>query len=529
MTLPDSQPWYARPRARAWLAAAAVGLFVFALGAATDVGLGDESHHFRKASLFLEAGRRLTCDPAYGPVVPPGWPYYDGALWHAGLAILWWLTGTRSVLAAQAYQAAWVILLLGCAWEAGRALGGNRAAWWTLLAAAMPCVLFFGVLFYVEVAMMAFLALAAALAIRQHPLWSGLAFGLAFLVKPNVFLIWPAWFLGVLIAAGPGWRGRIVRGLLATLGTLVVAPDLAWRHVHLGTTGVVYLSLSGGDPSIPADVRAMLLARGPETFYAPSSFWNPADLAMFLGVPAGVGLVLSLVRVRRLGRPVQVLWLLVAMFLAAWFALMASDRVSEVRYLMPLFVVFILLAGLALADACAASKRPATARPVAVPGWAAVLVALAVVQALAVGGFALQKRRIDPAFLAAVRAVGRLEVHRPPGFVLCPEAMVMMYGGRPILWAAVNPGPFFFVWSPEKQWRILDYFGVAYIVVPRARVYDDAEVKHTGGFPKSYVDRLPGLPYVEREPAIDRGGLLVYRVRPLETARPPPSPAPPGT
>ncbi len=407
----------------------------------------------------------------------------------------------------------------------------------------MPCVLFFGVLLYVEVAMMAFLALAAALAIRRHPLGSGLAFGLAFLVKPTVFLIWPAWFLGVLIAAGPGWRGRIMPGLLATLGTaLVVVPDLAWRHVHLGTTGVVYLSLSGGDPSIPADVRAMLLARGPETFYAPSSFWFLShrmtslgvpttfrdttvravawalDLATFLGVPAAVGLVLSLVRVRRLGRPVQALWLLAAVFLTAWFALMASDRVSEVRYLMPLFVVLILVAGLALADACAASKQ-----------WAAVLVALAAVQALTVGGFALQKRRIDPAFLAAVRAVGRLEVRRPPGFVLCPEAMVMMYGGRPILWAAVNPGPFFFVWSPEKQWRILDYFGVAYIVVPRARVYDDTEAKHTGGFPKSYVDRLPGLPYVEREPVIDRGGLVVYRVRPLETARPPLSPARPGT
>lgn len=499
-----------RPRLWAWLAAAVVGLGVFAVGIASDLSLGDESHHFRKAALFLDAGTRLTHDPVYGPVVPPGIPYYDGALWHGGLALLWWILGTRSVVVAQAYQAAWVVLLIGMAWEAGRTLGGDRAAWWSLLAATLPCALFFGVLLYVEVAMMALLMLAAVLAVRRHVFWSGIAFGLAFLVKPTVIMVGPAWGLGVLLLAARGWRGRIVHGLLAGLGAaLVVLPDLGWRHVHLGTVGVVFLSRSGGDPSVPEAVRAMLLEKGPETFYEPSSLWNPVDVGMFLGAILVLGLVLSLLRIRRLGRATRALWLLASVFLAVRFSLLLSSTISDVRYVMPVFAVLILIAGLSLADVFAARK-----------GWAAVLVALAVVQALTVGAFALHKRRVSPAFLEAIREVRRLEVRRPPGFVLCPEPVVTTYGEKPILWSAVNPGPFFFNWSPEKQRRLLDHFGVEYIAVPRARVYDDARVRHTGGFPKSYVDRLPGLPYVDPAPVIDRGGLVVYRVRP-EVPSPP--------
>ena len=37
-----------------------------------------------------------------------------------------------------------------------------------------------------------------------------------------------------------------------------------------------------------------------------------------------------------------------------------------------------------------------------------------------------------------------------------------------------------------------------YIVIDKSRIYDDTVVKHFGGYPKSFVERLPTLPFVEK-------------------------------
>lgn len=494
-----------RPGVLAWIVAAGVGLVVLAVGVATDLSVGDENYHFRKAVQFYDAGSRLTCDPDYGPTVPPGFRFYDGALWPGGLALLWGLTG-KSVLMAQAYQAAWVVLLVGCAWSAGRALGGDRVGWWSLLAAAtMPAFLSFGILLYVEVAMVALLAVATALVLRRHPFWAGIAFGLAFLAKPTVFLLSPAFFLGVILVGGRGWRGWLLAGVLAGLGTaIVVLPDLWWRQVHLGTIGVVYLGQSGGDPTVPEAIRAMLREKMPETFYVPTTIFDPIDLVMYLGGPAIMGLALGLVRLKRPGWKLGGLWLVLVAFLAVHVALLRWTGMTEVRYAMPGFGLVALIAAMALASTL--EKRR----------WAAILiVALAIAQAAATIGVVAWTRRVPPDMRDAMAEIGRLEVRRPPGFVINPELRLTTYSGRPILWAAINPGPFFFSWMPEKQWFILDYYGVEYFVIPRGRVYDDSKAKHTGGFPESFVRHLPEMPYVDPTPVLDRGGLLVYRVRPM--------------
>ena len=90
---------------------------------------------------------------------------------------------------------------------------------------------------------------------------------------------------------------------------------------------------------------------------------------------------------------------------------------------------------------------------------------------------------------AAVKAAQ--PTRRAPGFVVCPDAVVSTYSGKPILWAAINPGPFFFTWPSEKQWFLLDYCGVQYIAVPRSRIDDDTAAKHTGGYPRNFVEAPP--------------------------------------
>ncbi len=495
----------ARPAACAWLAAVLVGAAVFAVGALTDLSVGDENYHVRKAANFAREGRRLTHDPDYGPTVPPGIPYYDGPLWHGLLAAVWQVTGP-SVRVAQAYQAVWVVLFVGLAWTAGRHLGGPSAGGWSALAAAtLPVTLFFGVVLYVEAAMLALLAGCVVLLLRRRAGLAGLAFGAAFLTRPPVAVAYPAFLVGCLLLDEPAWPKRLLKALLGSLGAaLLVVPDLVWRQVNLGTIGVVYLTRSGGEPHVPDAIRRMLLEEGPEMFYWATSVLNPADVLMHLGLVVLGGAGLSLVVVRRLGRPARALWAVAGAFLVPQAVIMIVNRFPDVRYLMPVFPILVLLAGWAVSAVVGRGRKPLLA---------ALVILLAVAQAGSVVAFVSGRRQVAPEAMEAMRHLGRLPVRRPPGFVVCPEASVTTYSGRPILWSAINPGAFFFRWSPEKQWKLLDHYGVEFIAVPHHRVYDDTETKHTGGFPRSYVRRLPELPYIDDGSVVDRGGLTVYRLR----------------
>lgn len=487
----------------AWLVAAMVGLLVLAAGAASDLSLGDENYHFRKAALFAEYGCRLAYDPAYGPHVPPGIPYYDGWAWHAGLALLWRMLG-QSVLVAQAYQAAWLVFLIGCAYMAGAALGGPRAGWGSLLAAAtMPASLFFSAVLYTETAMLALLMAGIWLAARRRNLLGGLVFGLAFLVRPTVVMVFPAFLLAAVFLEGAGWRRRLRDALVLGLGAaLLILPDLWWRYEHLGTVGVVFMSLSGGDSGIPAVIREMLREKGPATFYWSTSILNPLDVVMYVGPVILFGLGLALARLRRGPRHRRVLWLALAVFAAAEGVLLLRRGVLDVRYAMAGFFLLVLIAGLALAD-LTPGRRLAVR----------LFVAAAILQGATVLGGVLWMRHLPPDAVREMRELGGLPDRRAPGFVVCPDAVVSTYSGKPILWAAINPGPFFFTWPSEKQWFLLDYYGVQYIAVPRSRIYDDTAAKHTGGYPRSFVEALPRMPYVDPFPVIDGPWMIVYRVK----------------
>jgi len=482
------------------------GVVAFAAGAATDLSLGDENYHFHKAVEFFQAGGRTAYASDYGPIVPPGIRYYDGPLWAWGLAWLWQLTG-RSVVAAQAYQALWFALIAGFAWMAGKRLGGPAAGWWALLlAATMPAILLFGgILLYVEGAMVALLMLSAMLLLSGRTLLAGAAFGLAFLVKPSVAIAFPALVTAAALATDAPWRRRLAAAAWAGIGVAaLVLPDLWWRHVH--DMGIIsgYLIKMGSTSTVPAHVMAMWLEPGPGVHYQTTTLLNPLDVLTHLGAPMLLGVVLSIIGlVRKRDRTVLALWTLAASVLLPQAVMAAMHMHTEVRYTMPIFVALILAAALALARML--EDRRWLTRAV---------VAAALAQALAVGGFAAIDRRISPDFVEAAQALGRLPTRGGPGFVVCPDAKVATYSGRPILWAAINPGAFCFAWSPDKQWLLLDYFGVEYIVIPRARIYDDSQAKHTGGYPKSWVEALPHMPYADPTPVVDTPTLLVYRVKP---------------
>jgi 4-amino-4-deoxy-L-arabinose transferase-like glycosyltransferase len=495
----------ASPDARAWLVALLTGLAAFAAGTDTDLSLGDENYHFHKAVEFFQAGGRTAYATDYGPIVPPGIRYHDGPLWEWGLARLWQLTG-RSVVVAQAYQAFWYTLIVGFAWMAGKRLGGPAVGWWALLlATTMPAILLFGgILLYVEGAMVALLMLSAVLLLSGRPLLAGAAFGLAFLAKPSVAVVFPALVTAAALATDAPWRRRLAAATWAVAGVAaLVLPDLWWRHVHDTNILSGYLVKKASNTGVPAQVVALWLEPGLGSNYQTTTLLNPLDVLTHLGLPVLLGVALSIIGlVQKRDRTVLALWALAASVLLPQAILAAMHMHTEVRYIMPIFVALILVAALALARMLE-DRRWLTG----------AVVAAALAQALSVGGFACVERRVSPEFVEAVQALGRLPSRGGPGFVLCPEAKVSTYSGRPILWSAVNPGAFFFTWPSEKQGFLLDYYGVQYIAVPRSRIYDDTAAKHTGGYPRSFVEALPRMPYVDPFPVIDGPWMIVYRVK----------------
>jgi hypothetical protein len=46
--------------------------------------------------------------------------------------------------------------------------------------------------------------------------------------------------------------------------------------------------------------------------------------------------------------------------------------------------------------------------------------------------------------------------------------------------------------------EIMEINKLDYIVVDKSKIYDDTEVKNFGGYPKSFVERLPTLPFVKK-------------------------------
>ncbi len=488
----------------ALLAALAAGTVAAAVGLATDVSVGDENYHVRKAAAFLAAGGRAAFDPLYGPAVPPGIPYYDGPAWHAGLALGWAAAG-RGFVAAQVYQGAWVAAAVLAAWAAGRRLGGEAAAWWTLLVAAtLPALLLFGVLLYVEAALLAALMAAAAAVDARRMLPAGLAFGLAFLVKPTVAYAFPALAVAAVLAAEAGWKPRLAALVKVGVGAaLLIGPDLLWRLTHLGTVGVPYLLATGGGDAVPETIRAMLREPAPTVYYQPASVLDPVRLLQFLGFALPLGAAGAVVQGMRGDRVVRGLGVVLGVYVVCQAAALVSGVFVDIRYALPGFVPMLLLAGRGLA--ALGKGRGILAK---------AMVAGALVQTAAVGGVAVHLRTVPSETMAAMRALGELPVEQEPGFVLAPEERITTWSGRPILWAAVNPGAFLFVWDDAKQRRIVDHYGIEYVVVPEARIYDDRRAKHTGGYPQSFIDRLGTLEWLDPDPVLDRGGLRVYRVRP---------------
>jgi hypothetical protein len=70
-----------------------------------------------------------------------------------------------------------------------------------------------------------------------------------------------------------------------------------------------------------------------------------------------------------------------------------------------------------------------------------------------------------------------------------------------------------FFWNPniEDLKRSLRVNKVDYIVIKKTRVYDDSRVKHLGGYPKSFVQKMPGFAFLKL--VFNNKGMSIWEVQ----------------
>jgi hypothetical protein len=505
--------------------------------------LGDESRHFRQAVNCEEAPlgeMRVTHDPAYPITGIRAVPYWGSSLWHLLLALLWKAIGYRSLPLAQLFHAGFFWLLAVFTYLAGRELFGHRTALWAwLLVLSVPMNLLFGMIFYQEVPMLAFAAMALYFLARRHSILLGLCLAGKFLMKStSAAVLTPPLVAATVLLIGHGWRQRLL-GTAVVLTVFVVAlvPDLWWHKVHFGQ--YVMFRGPGGWGGLPDafshDVQAM---PSPNQSAVPFSIFNPLTLLEMFGITGLFALGAALVVILRDG--FQVVWetlghvrtagwrrthealvehcptstlmlgLPLLVYLSAYFVLLR--RAYDVRYLEPVTLFTALLAAPVADKLCGALYRhladrsagSLVARLRAAFGSAnkqflatlvAAILALAVIgQTLAVPVVVHFKRQLHPQAQEGFRwIIGNTP---PNAYIVYLEENLTAVTGRPILWAAMYPR-LLFTASEERQVQILTFSKVRYIAIhPTRRTPSTDLLQEATAYPDDWVASLNSRPYL---------------------------------
>ena len=513
-------------------------LFVWAIGSGPN--LGDEAHHWRRATVYFETlftEGRAVCDPAYPPQGQSAIRYFDSAGWHLVLATLWKTFGRPSFAVAQAYHLGYFFALMIFMYLAGRQLYGHIGGLWAwALALTMPLNLLLGSAFYMEVPVAAMIAAAIYFIASRRPVLLGVALaGMFYLKLASASVLAPPLVLAAFLGLGDTWRRRL-GGTALALGVAAACflPDMLWRWEHFGRL------LMYSEPIEQFQVNLMAALPPTKKSAIPMYLFDPVMLVQTFGVPGLLALVAALawsvwalpascVRVVRharqsgmrstLGRvadlvpaDVRVAALPLIFYTAAFAALM---RVAyDARYFHPATVFAFLLAGGMLARARLFSRPGRLQWPARALGG--VLLAAMVAQTVSVPPYTRQLRILP---IPVVAGFAWIKANTAPhARIMYPEVNLTATTGRPIMWAAIYPR--FLLTKPEEdQGCILYYMRVDYIAIHPSRFIDKAEPDNEPrGYPVPWVRSLRERPYLTQVyPAApcraeEGGEFVIYRV-----------------
>lgn len=465
-------------------------LFVFAL--TTKLSLGDEVYHYRFAKDIFNAGQRVAFDPLYGSGNPPGYYYNTDPLWHLLLAFIWKIFGKISFPIAQVYHTLYYSFLIFFTYLLGKYLYGAKNGFYSaVIIATVPVVVAFSVLFYLDVPATTLTTLCFVLIIRKNFFWSGVTLGLMYLTKRSTLFFVPAFLFFALFSGDISLRRKVVNcSNLILPAILLILSDLIWREYNLKTRGIL-ISNDGkimlgpliGNLEAIKNRFTVINWKLKLSEYLNSSIINPRDIITYFGFILITAIILYIL-LKVFSKKDLTLWFPIICFFLCFCYVFSP--VSDIRYLLPVFPLLSVLSAKVF-------------EKLSYKKWLKILfISICTLQFFATASFITKKRMIpkgvSDAFIFLKKTSG------PNSLIIYPEYTLLEATNRRFVWAGTAYDVFKnLFWNNDKKTvkNLLESMHVDYIVIKKARIYDDAKIRHFGGYPKSFVESLPEIPFLK--------------------------------
>lgn len=478
---------------------------ILCAGLTSEVSVGDEVYHYRFAKDMYTAGKRVAFDSLYPTGTPPGYFYASEPFWSVFLAILWKLTGNISFPLAQIYHSFYYLLLIVLTYLIGNQIYGRKEGIFAaLLISSVPMVVSFSILFYLDVPGTAFAALSLLLFLKKRYFLTGLGIAMMYFTRRNGCFLGPGFMLVLWLINKESLMRKLRNSIFLILPTAILAPfDLRWRRIYIEGAkftipGVVGKYTSGGIWDYIASRLTRLLWGSGE--YLNSSLINPKDVIQYFGLGL-LGALFLYFLLKKNKKEDLLLWAPVVLYFVLFAYLFGIN--SDIRYVFPVVPLLCVIASSSL-------------RHIGNIKWVNALIWAVCALQLFVTAFYVHQKRLIPVgmkegFEFIKRNTPASALFMYPGYIFVEAT------GRKFIWAS-----FFQVegWVMNKKYPNLDYSKdksvlmfwtnkeddikevieinkLDYVVVDKSRIYDDTNVKHFGGYPKSFVERLAQFPFLK--------------------------------
>jgi hypothetical protein len=343
-------------------------------------------------------------------------------------------------------------------------------------------VVSFSTLFYMDIPLAALSTLSFYLILKKRYVAAGITSGLMYLTKFNAAFFFPGFLLVIL------WNERRnVWNLLMRLGffivpiVLIYLPDLYWRQVHITSQ----MDIIGWNYVSFRLSLALTGARWKE--YLNSYFTNPLDLVKYFGFAILFLFIFQFFSKNKWNRKSLIYVVPIVSYLLSYLFVFGTN--SDIRYLIP---ILPLLAVLITPSFFSLGK------PLRV-----IFIGVCILQFLGATYYVHRERRLLP---EVKNGLDYVRDHVPQNaLILYPEENLLIYGQRRVIWSAVKDeaseknglrkGLYSLFWGADDDTmnHLLLTNGVSHILIKKSRIYDDRKERHTGGYPQSFVERLPHL------------------------------------
>lgn len=491
-------------------------MWVFLLGAKSDIRLGDEPTHYTLASIIYKTKER----PLFFPNIHSSPLAQKSAgtevLWHYLLSGTWRLYGAESKVLAQLYQAGWYFLLVVATYLLGSAIYTERRGLYSaLLVATIPMMATYSIMLYLDIPLMALIVLCFFVLLKRQYFWAGVLLGLAILTKRNAYLFLPFLVFTIFYTL----RDISSIGELRTLCTssilkegckklvvfiipavLINLPDIYFRYhnfhtVYFPNTDVMGHSFCTTPPGFPSlDVPFV----HPENFVV-----YPENLIKYPGIAIYICLGLYLLRrlysVKDLPITMTVIgYILLFPLTVIILYLKENPNVSLInnlpniantnlsfRYLGPVLPLLAIVTSGGLASL--ESRR-----------WRNVLVGLCIMQTLLATLHVYNARSFSPALKEAYEYI---RIYTPDNSsILTTNTDIVINAERKVMWSSEGNMPDlpFLLWkaNANQAESIFKKYGITHLFIDKHSIWDDTYTRNIGQYPRSFVAKLPDFDFL---------------------------------